>query len=191
MAGLLRPPRGFLWIGQRGLRSGTSRISRRPSGSIPHDPAATRFEDWPKTQLTPADLKHGQAAGPPDAQGPPRHGPATGTRPGCSIPGQCASSPAKISGSESSWDPAEPSPDANADHFSPTATSPGRVRVRRAVQGWAPCRQGSGPARKCGTGVVYETLQHPQCKRLPAAAATTQLAGKLSKEEFVVRDSRS
>ena len=131
----------------------------------PHDPAAT-FEDWPKTQLTPADLKHGQE----QVRQMLKDRPAMaqyGDEAGVLYSWAVRKFAGEDLGQRIFWDPADP-PDTSADHFSPTATSPGRVRVRGQYKD-GPHAGKERAGEEMWEGVVYETLQHPQCKRLPAA----------------------
>ncbi len=148
----------------------------------PHDPAAT-FEDWPKTQLTPADLKHGQE----QVRQMLKDRPAMaqyGDEAGVLYSWAVRKFAGEDLGQRIFWDPADP-PDTSADHFSPTATSPGRVRVRGQYKD-GPHAGKERAGEEMWEGVVYELyniLSVKDFRRRSDDAA----AGKLSKEEFVVR----
>ena len=155
--------RGFLWIarrlrsGNRGFPGGRPAQSPRSGGNLrglAQDPAYPgRPEAWPR-------------AGPPDAQGPPRHGPVRGRVRGALSLGSAqvrrrGSRPANLLG------PRRPTGHERRPLLADRNIA-GPCQGPRAVQGWAPCRQGAGRRGNVGRRRV-RALQHPQCKRLPAA----------------------
>ena len=174
--------RGSLWIARgdydRGLADFETAIRLNP-----HDPAAT-FEAWPKTQLTPADLQHGQQ----QVRRMLKDRPAMaqyGDKASVLYPWAVRKFAGEDLGQRILWDSVDPSPDWDAEHCPPTAESPGFIRVRGKYKDGPDAGKERTPEEMWSEAVfeLYNIVNVKDFQRIEDDAA----AGKLSKDEFVVR----